>query len=193
MRTIFLQWPLRQIAIISSESVGGVVCQNDGFINNCYNIGTVFRQDISGGVVGYGSSTVTNCNNKGTATDVNAAGGVVGNTHGVISNSYNSGAVGPNLNTGGVAGLVCKSGAITNIYNAASITDSIFVGGVVRSLIGSINAYYNTENNTENVAGAHSPIGNNNGSSSSVLGFTTLDMSGPDALNHMIFTDAEGI
>lgn len=140
-------------------------------------------------MVGYGSSTVTNCNNKGTATDVNAAGGVVGNTHGVISNSYNSGAVEPKLNTGGVAGLVCKSGTITNIYNAASITDSIFVGGVVRSLLGSINAYYNTEN----VAGAHSPIGNNNGSSSSVLGFTTLDMSGPDALNHMIFTDAEGI
>lgn len=180
--------------VAGGKKVGGVA----GFLSkgasvlNCCNRAAVSGSEDVGGVVGKTFGSLTNCANYGAISNQggNIIGGVTGYLVGNLTNCYNVGDVSGNLLVGGVAGLVDKNGAITNIYNAASVTGSIFVGGVVGSLTGSINnAYYNTES----AGGAHSAIGNNNGSSSSVLGLTTLDMSGPDALNHMVFTDAEGI
>lgn len=180
--------------VAGGKEVGGVA----GFLSqgasviNCCNRAAVSGSEDVGGVVGKTSGSLTNCANYGAISNQggNIIGGVTGYLTGNLVNCYNVGDVSGNLLVGGIAGLVDKNGSITNIYSAASVTGSIFIGGLVGSLTGSIsNAYYNTEN----AGGAHSPIGNNNGSSSSVLGLTTLDMSGPDAFNNMVFTDAEGI
>ena len=94
----------------SGDNVGGVVGNNTGTIENCYNMISVSGSgDDVGGVVGANShGTVMNCYNAGAVTGSgDDVGGVVGsNTYGTVKNCYNAGAVGGSITSIGVGGVV---------------------------------------------------------------------------------------
>ena len=118
----------------SGNRVGGVVGDNRGTVKNCHNIGAVSGVSTVGGVVGYNISSVTNCYNTGAVNSSgNYVGGVVGDNGGTVKNCYNTGAVNSSGNyVGGVVGYNYIGGSVTNSYNTGAVNSSgNRVGGVV--------------------------------------------------------------
>ena len=94
----------------ANKPVGGVVGQNTGTVNLCWNKGSVIGAGFTGGVVG--SGTVTNCANFGAVTGGTSysVGGIAGS--GAVANSYNLGDV------TGAANMAygISNGTVTNSY-----------------------------------------------------------------------------
>ncbi len=147
--------------IHGNEFLGGVVGNNSGTVDNCYNEGTVSGNNVVGGVVGFNNigtvdncyneglvsgtkdcvggvvgfnngGTVENCYNEGTVSGINTVGGVVGYNDGTAENCYNEGSVrGTKQYVGGVVGYITNSSSVKNCYNTGSVSGSEYVGGVV--------------------------------------------------------------
>ena len=121
--------------VFSSDFVGGVVGDNNGTVQNCYNTGAVAAASslaYVGGVVGFNGGTVQNCYNTGVVTGTNDrayVGGVVGANNGTVQNCYNTGTVsasGDDANIGSIVGGSYDT--VTNCY---------FLEGTASSGIGS--------------------------------------------------------
>ncbi|MBP5462519.1 MAG: hypothetical protein J6Y20_10370, partial [Lachnospiraceae bacterium] len=112
-------------------------------------------------------------------------GGVVGYCDGIVTNCYNTGEVhaGQNI-VGGVTGG--NSGTVTNCYNTGYVHGRSRMGGVVGDNIGTVkNCYYDK---------SICPIGAvdcSDDDSNSVLGLTTAQMTGENALSNMVFFNDE--
>ena len=134
-------------SVKGDDNVGGVVGQNRGSVENCYNTGAVNSSgNRVGGVVGYNSSgTVKNCYNTGAVNSSgNWVGGVVGVNSGSVTNCYNTGAVsGSDWYVGGVVGWNDR-GTVTNCYNTGKVSGNSYVGGVAggNSSIGTVTGCY---------------------------------------------------
>ena len=128
------------------DCVSAVAGFNNGWIENCYNTGTVQATDFGadvGGVVGWNEQgTIRNCYNMGTvlATDTGAnVGGVVGYNSTIASgraaiiNCYNTGEVSGET-VGGIAGYndgdYKGNATIANCFNTGRIVGASLAGGV---------------------------------------------------------------
>ena len=139
--------------VSGSLCVGGVVGDNRGSVENCYNTGSVTSSGSPvGGVVGYNDSggSVTNCYNTGTVTGTDDyVGGV-----------------------GGVVGWNISSGNVTNCYNTGAVSGGKYVGGVVGYNRGTVTGCYFLKQNgmNESLQG----IGDGSGTTGATA-VTTLD------------------
>ena len=148
--------------------VGGIVGYNgeNGFVNNCYNLGSI-NGTSAGGIAGYNcsSATISNCYNSGNVNaavasnfnvsviDVVGAGGIAGSNAGTIIKSCNTGNVTLNslfMYAGGIAGDN-SSGRINNCVNKGCVEVTItssnnnFAGGIDgRNSEGVISNCFNT-------------------------------------------------
>lgn len=121
-------------------------------------------------------------------------GGLVGIVDGgTIYDCVVTGSVYASDYVGGIAGMVINQGTISNSYTigaaTATATDPC-VGGVVASVeSGSTvnNCYYNSTRS----GGAAQAIGS--GSGTNVAGLDNSQMSGPSALDNMVFTSGDGV
>ena len=128
-------------------SAGGVVGQNNGIVESCYNTGTVTGTGTSaGGVVGENSGTVENCYNTGKVNGGDYVGGVVGGNYDTVTDCYNTGKVtGSGISVGGVVGKSSYGGTVANCYNTGSVSGSSLIGGVVgQNDSGTVANCYNT-------------------------------------------------
>ena len=150
-------------SVKGNDYVGGVVGQNSGSVENCYNTGTVTgTYSYVGGVVGYNSGPVKNCYNTGNISGKisgeaygNTSGGVVGYNSGSVENCYNTGAVNisGNISIGTSGGVVGgNGGTVENCYNTGNISGGVS-GGVVGYNISSVTNCYNTGDVSGNSVG----------------------------------------
>lgn len=117
--------------LVNDFSIGGIVGDNRGIVEKCYNsgilskIGTYSRYG-KGGIVASNSGIVKNCYNIADI-DVDGwnIGGVVGqnNSSGSIENSYNIGRISKKTNTGGLVGI--NDGIIKNSYSIEDIIELV--------------------------------------------------------------------
>lgn len=117
--------------LVSDFSIGGIVGDNGGIVEKCYNAGNLFKTGThsrygKGGIVASNSGTVKNCYNIADI-DVDGwnIGGVVGqnNSSGSIENSYNIGSISKKISTGGIVGL--NDGIIKNCYTIEDIIEVV--------------------------------------------------------------------
>ena len=128
---------VRNVGVVDSyikanSYVGGVVGENYGTVENCYNAGcTVDGASCVGGVVGVNNGTVQNCYNTGNVSGSDYVGGVVGTNYTTVQNCYNTGSVSGSYDVGGVVGTNYIT--VQNCYNAGNVSGSNanYVGGVI--------------------------------------------------------------
>ena len=158
--------------------VGGVVGDNSGTVENCYNTGNISGNSV-GGVVGDNRGTVENCYNTGNISGLdsgtgNRVGGVVGwnDSGATVENCYNTGSVNVSGNSSAVGGVVgCnQGGSVQNCYNTGTVTGldsgtSNYVGGVVGWNSGNVTNCYNTDSITVTGSGGRvgGVVGDNRG------------------------------
>ena len=190
-----------------------------GIVLNCHNTGTVTGNFTVGGVAGYNTGIVSNSYNIAAVSGDNRIGGVVAMNEGIVSNCYNTGNVkGSRTIVGGVVGWNTKDssaiGTVKNCYNTGTVTGDDFVGGVVGE-----NNYSNTVVNCYNTGAVNCPFtaggvaGRNNGTvencfydtctcqtakpigfvvtgTYNVIGLTSAQLTGENALNNMGVSDS---
>ena len=142
---------IENATVKGKNSVGVIVGDNEGVIENCHVSGTVHvstsGDDCLGGLVGYNSiqnagvATIRECSASGvevTSETANQVGGLVGqNSGGIIEASYFSGKVtGKTTGTvtmGGIVGYT-SAGTIKACYSIcellSGLTNSCFTGGI---------------------------------------------------------------
>jgi len=109
----------------NSNSVGGVVGNNPGTVQNCYSTGNVTGvYNQVGGVVGRSDGMVQNCYSTGNVTGVTWVGGVVGNSNGTVQNCYALGNVEGNSVVGGVVGR-----SYGTVQNCAALNANVTATG----------------------------------------------------------------
>ena len=106
--------------------VGGIVAYNWGTVEQCYFDGVIEGSSCVGGIVGLNDDgIVNNCYNLGSVTGYEETwmdrsnediGGVVGYNSGLLSNCYNFGTVQGGTNVGAVAGYNNSADEIINCY-----------------------------------------------------------------------------
>ena len=149
----------------------GIVGNNEGTIENCYNDADIYGNSDVGGIALGNFNIIRNCYNTGTVTStLMSAGGIAGNlSYGSnITNCYNTGSVsatGDYAYSGGVVGD--NYGTVTNCYNTGSVSvtkDHANAGGVAGNNIGTVTNSYNTGSvsATENNAFVGGVVGRNN-------------------------------
>ena len=120
-------------SILAYQKVGGIVGENAGTINACYNSGKVDASN-SGSKNGVGGIAGRNGNNDA-AVEV-----------GIISNCYNTGAVGRSGQkwTGGIDGFQNSKSSVVNCYNIGTIVSTT---GYSNPIAGNQEGSKNTKNN----------------------------------------------
>jgi hypothetical protein len=138
-----------------SYSLGGLVGENDGIINNSYSTGTIRTGADSwnvGGLVGENwHGTISNCYSTGDVTSgdySSPVGGLVGDNAGTISDCYSTGDIAGGEHsgdTGGLVGVNRLDGAISNCYSTGNVAGGSALGGLVGyNFDSSINNCYST-------------------------------------------------
>jgi hypothetical protein len=118
-------------------------------LDDSYNTGTVNANNTVGGLVGNSTGIINECYNTGavTATDFRV-GGIVGDNYiGTVKYSYNTGSIYSYHNeAGGLVGKNLNSSSINNSFNTGAIFgETGRVGGIVGYNIGStLNDVYNS-------------------------------------------------
>ncbi len=136
---------LAGVSVTGHQNVGGLVGDNAGTVDRCYNTGKVVGYWwFVGGLVGRNSGgTVRASYAKGTVTGQNEAGGLVGkNDTGTITTSYSTCLVSA---MGGAGGLVGTNnmGTISDCFATGSMVQSDRPGGLVAlNLKGTITRCY---------------------------------------------------
>jgi len=121
---------------LGNKYVGGVVGNNKGIVENCYNTGIVSGYDAVGGIAGLTWNEVENCYNTGEIIGEENVGGVAGTNQGTLQNCYNRGPVSGSIIQNGrgafVGGVVGRNLSRTaNNYNTGTVNGERNVGGVV--------------------------------------------------------------
>ena len=109
--------------------IGGVVGENNGTVENCYNTGNVVGNKWVGGVCGYNDGTNNNCYNTGKVTGTSDVGGVCGqNDGGTLTNCYYLADSETNNNDGtfGKTAEQFASGEVAYLLNGSESTDVAF-------------------------------------------------------------------
>ncbi len=167
----------------TSNSVGGLVGSNNkGEITNSYTSSIVVNGRAGvGGLIGTATlGTVKNSFSTGEVFGTYYVGGLVGETDNFsISNSYSNSGVTGTKHIGGLIGLNNENAEISYTYATGEVKGDENVGGLVGSNIASIShSYWDTEN-------TNLQIGIGSGSSNSIQGLTTDEMSGTSAITNM--------
>lgn len=115
---------MNQAAVTGEQYVGGIVGDNSGTVNACWNTGAVSGSSYAiGGIVGSNSmdsegigGMVKNCINTGSVIgSTHSIGGVAGSINaGTVENCYNTGDVTGTEKVGGVAGVINRSATMQN-------------------------------------------------------------------------------
>ncbi len=109
--------------------IGGVVGENNGTVENCYNTGNVVGNKWVGGVCGYNDGTNNNCYNTGKVTGTSYVGDVCGqNDKGTLTNCYYLADSETNNNDGtfGKTAEQFASGEVAYLLNGSESTDVAF-------------------------------------------------------------------
>jgi len=113
-------------------AVGALAGHSEGFINNCYSIGTAEAEADVGGLVGYTNKIITQCYSSGIVIaggrigGFTSAGGLIGLTRGpdsVISNCYSTAEVkstSAKYQTGGFIGI--NKDTVRNCFSTGLVT-----------------------------------------------------------------------
>ena len=136
---------------------GGISGGNSssGLIKNCKNTHEILLRDFTiGGIVGQNEGTVEECYNIGNILpDTNYArygkGGIVGTNNGDIKKCYNLANVqgnSSNWNVGGISGVNGSNGNIEFSYNIGNISGRTSIGGIVGANEGKTRYCYTIEN-----------------------------------------------
>lgn len=119
-------------ARVNGGSAGGIVGNNEGRIEYCYNTGEVIGNIAAGGIAGYqetGDGYINKSYNEANVTANNNAGGIVGINEDKVSNSYNSGTIKASTAAGGISGR--NKGTLQVVYNVGSISAENGAGALV--------------------------------------------------------------
>ncbi|KAF1025085.1 MAG: Immunoglobulin A1 protease [Acinetobacter bereziniae] len=132
------------------DRVGGLVGQNDGTINNSYSLGSVSAKNNVGGLVGQNLGTINNSYTSSSVSGEVNVGGLVGSNFGTIKNAYATGRVSGISSVGGLVGGNNKD--VDNVYATGQVTGTSRVGGLIGyHSYGTVkNAYWNTETTGQN-------------------------------------------
>ena len=141
------------------HAIAGGICganSSSGIIKNCKNTHEILLRDFRiGGIVGQNNGIVEKCYNAGAVVASKnegryGRGGIVGQNMGSIMNCYNIGnisAYSNNWNVGGISGSNESNGNIEFSYNVGNISGtSMNIGGIVGSNIGKTRYCYTIEN-----------------------------------------------
>ena len=115
--------------VVVGADIGGVVGENNGTVENCYNTGNVVGNKWVGGVCGYNDGTNNNCYNTGKVTGTSYVGDVCGqNDKGTLTNCYYLADSETNNNddTFGKTAEQFASGEVAYLLNGSESTDVAF-------------------------------------------------------------------
>jgi hypothetical protein len=126
--------------LTGKDSVGGLVGQDEGNVNNSYSTGRVTGKDSVGGLVGQNEGSVSNSYSTGRVTGKDSVGGLVGQNEGSVSNSYSTGRVTGKDSVGGLAGQ--NEGNVSNAYSTSSVIGDRIVGGLIGRNEGTVDNSY---------------------------------------------------
>ncbi len=196
----------------ADSSVGGIAGLAEGniTIKNCFNSNEIIGANYhTGGIVGWTDGIVSDCFNTGKVTGYNYTGGIAAYTNGSIERCYNAGVVeGRNAYTGGIAGYIDTAAALTDCYNRGAVAGGSLTGGIIGKNNGALaeNLYALYFDSTvmqkyvpsSGLTTADYAIGDTgtNGTNlpdSEVIGLTTDQMTGMDALDYMEFANVDGM
>lgn len=116
---------------INGKNSGGIVGNNEGDIEKCYNKGKIVATSEAGGIVAYqntGDGYIQKCYNDGSVTANSNAGGIAGLSKDKIFNSYNTGTIKATDTAGGLVGL--NYGSIQRSYNAGEVKGTNGIGSL---------------------------------------------------------------
>ncbi|MCG3690583.1 filamentous hemagglutinin N-terminal domain-containing protein [Aliarcobacter butzleri] len=139
---------LVNVNIAGYSSVGGLVGNNDGIIQNSYVTGVLIsNMAYIGGLVGANEGTIDNSYANVNVSGDFDVGGLVGwNDNGTIQNSYAISSVTGNNNSGGLVGWN-QNGTIQNSYASGYVNGNNNSGGLIGWNDSGIieNSFYNVE------------------------------------------------
>lgn len=143
---------------------GGIVGENYGTVNHCFNNGRVNGESLLygyGGIVGVNFNTVKECFNTATISGSGEIGGIVGYSNtgktGLdpkVTNCYNAGAIlSERGSVGGIIGRNSIYGTVDNVYNIGtveSLNQSAYKGEIAgesenSELSAFVNCYYDKQ------------------------------------------------
>ena len=168
---------IRDIGVIGgsingASNNGGLLGLNSGAVLNAYSSANVSGSgDDIGGLVGFNLGSISNSFATGTVRGRFYVGGLVGlSDNGPITNAFATGSATAESVAGGLVGHLA-GGTVDNVYATGYASGSNGLFGVVSSNALIVNAYYDTDTNTND------GIGYNDGSYS-VTGLTTAQLQG---------------
>jgi len=138
---------LTNVNITGDSTLGSLIANNLGAIDNCYSTGSVNGNERSGGLIGSNLGTISNSySTASVSSSISSAGGLVGTSKGtsIITTSYATGNVNGILDVGGFIGM--NSGNITDCYATGNVTGFSTMGGFAGSNAGGeiiSNSFYN--------------------------------------------------
>lgn len=143
----------------NAQQIGGIAGQNliDCSIINCFNLGEINANTLVGGVVGNNIGNIDSCYNSGNIKsngNNGNVGGIAGMSTGIINNCYNVASIqGNSRAVGGIVGFLGNNSKISNCYtsgNIISLRGGAIAGGVITGIQDDSisNCYYleNTQN-----------------------------------------------
>ncbi|WP_206460036.1 S-layer homology domain-containing protein [Anaerovorax sp. IOR16] len=167
---------------VYGANAGGIVGNNEGIIQLCWNEGEVNGINSIGGIIGFQQeekSKVVKCYNEGRIgkeSDASNTGGIAGQSSTLISNSYNTGKIHGENAIGGIIGK--NIGRILNTYNAGEITETGQSGSLAGRNLGSLNyCFWLKDTANKNIG-----INQNTSGLSQVYQISEEQLSGKDTL-----------
>ena len=118
------------VNITGKDSVGGLVGENFGTINNSNVSGNVEGNNDIGGLVGVNSGNIENSNSSGSVEGTSNVAGFVGRNDGTINDGSFSGNVKGNSIVGGFIGAN-QVGTILSSSTSGSVEGNLSVGGFI--------------------------------------------------------------
>ncbi|QWB99410.1 InlB B-repeat-containing protein [Mycoplasmatota bacterium] len=134
--------------VIANDSVGALVAENNGYIENVISYVDVTGNNLVGGLIGVNHGSIYASASKGLVKGNNKVGGLTAINEGSIELTYHFGDVSSSGEmTGGLVGFNGLSGFIISSYNHGNIvSDYVYTGGLVGYNSGSIEKAYHTGN-----------------------------------------------
>ena len=187
-------------SVTGTTSVGSLVAENAGTINNSYAIGKaggtlVQATTGGGGLVGVNIGTINNSTTSGSIYATTNAGGLVGTNMGTVNVSTASGAVSGAAGVGGLVGA--NSGTVNTSSATGPITGVTSGGGLVGINAGTVEASFatgvvNVLTNSGGLVGASTGKINNSYASGASSGTTSIGGLVGDASGTVTLSYASG-
>ena len=117
----------------NSGSVGGIVGDTYGLIDNCFSSGSFHSWNFSGGIVGNNYGTISHCSAVVSFMEGDYCGGIAGGSYGIISDCLFQGVIDDAWDYAG--GIVGRSDELVeNCISIGQINSSFRAGGIVGSM-----------------------------------------------------------